>query len=313
MPNPYLEWVDENQNNRRIEIVDRICVGRSCRGIDSQKRVLLAYPLVSRDHAEINYSAGNLRITDNSRNGTWVNDVRMAAGSTKLLSDGDSIRIGYSVLRVVYPKDKSEANEDHTYTELTMVSSVEEVVTALVADVRGFSAFCQTHASADVFGMINEIFDQFSRIIDDFRGTVKDYAGDSVVAFWEHRFEEPSRQSALACLTAIQQVLSFNKIRNQLSGKFADVENLRMGWGITTGPVTLSQFGSRSTDLAMVGDSINLASRLSGMANKDIPESVLICAQTADLIADRMTLKDLGMHRIQGRRGREHIFTISVA
>jgi class 3 adenylate cyclase len=117
----------------------------------------------------------------------------------------------------------------------------------------------------------------------------------------------------LACLTAIQQVLSFNKIRNQLSGKFADVENLRMGWGITTGPVTLSQFGSRSTDLAMVGDSINLASRLSGMANKDIPESVLICAQTADLIADRMTLKDLGMHRIQGRRGREHIFAISVA
>jgi class 3 adenylate cyclase len=313
MPNPYLEWIDENQNNRRIEIVDRICVGRSCRGIDSQKRVLLAYPLVSRDHAEINYSAGKLRITDNSRNGTWVNDVRMAAGSTKTVSDGDSIRIGYSVLRVVYPKDKSEANEDHTYTELTMVSSVEEVVTALVADVRGFSAFCQTHASADVFGMINEIFDQFSRIIDDFRGTVKDYAGDSVVAFWEHRFEEPSRQSALACLTAIQQVLSFNKIRNQLSGKFADVENLRMGWGITTGPVTLSQFGSRSTDLAMVGDSINLASRLSGMANKDIPESVLICAQTADLIADRMTLKDLGMHRIQGRRGREHIFTISVA
>jgi class 3 adenylate cyclase len=313
MPNPYLEWIDENQNNRRIEIVDRICVGRSCRGIDSQKRVLLAYPLVSRDHAEINYSAGKLRITDNSRNGTWVNDVRMAAGSTKTVSDGDSIRIGYSVLRVVYPKDKSEANEDHTYTELTMVSSVEEVVTALVADVRGFSAFCQTHASADVFGMINEIFDQFSRIIDDFRGTVKDYAGDSVVAFWEHRFEEPSRQSALACLTAIQQVLSFNKIRNQLSGKFADVENLRMGWGITTGPVTLSQFGSRSTDLAMVGDSINLASRLSGMANKDIPESVLICAQTADLIGDRMTLKDLGMHRIQGRRGREHIFAISVA
>jgi class 3 adenylate cyclase len=133
-----------------------------------------------------------------------------------------------------------------------------------------------------------------------------------VIAFWEHQFEEPARQSELACQAAIQQVQSFAEIRAELSGKYKDVENLQMGWGVTTGPVTLSHFGSRTADLAMVGDSINLASRLSGMANKNIAESILTCAQTADLISDRMILKDLGMHPIQGRRGREHIFAISV-
>ena len=159
MANPYLEWIDENQQTQRIEISDRICMGRACKGIDPQRRILLKYPLVSRDHAEINWTAGHLQITDTSINGTWVNDVRMAAGSSKELSDGDTIRIGYSLLRVVYPKVAADAKQNNTLTELTMVSSLEEVVTSLVADMRGFSAYSQTHASADVFGMIKEIFD----------------------------------------------------------------------------------------------------------------------------------------------------------
>jgi len=310
MTHPYLELIDENQQVQRIEIVDRICMGRTCKGIDPQKRILLEFPLVSRNHAEISYTAGRLQIIDNSSNGTWVNDVRMAAGSTKALSDGDTIRIGYSLMRVVYPKVSEAAKQNHTSTELTIVSTLEEVVTSLVADMRGFSSYCQTHSSADVYGMINEIFDQFSRNIEDFKGTVKDYAGDSVLAFWEHQFEEPTRQAVLACLAAIQQMLSFNKTQVELSGKYFDVESLRMGWGIATGPVTLARYGSRTADLAMVGDCINLASRLSGMANKDIPENILVCSHTAELVGDRIELKDLGMHSITGRQGKEHIYAL---
>jgi adenylate cyclase len=310
MANPYLEWMDENQQTQRLEIVDRICMGRTCKGIDSQRRILLKYPLVSRDHAEINWTAGKLQITDTSINGTWVNDVRMAAGSSKELSDGDTIRIGYSLLRVVYPKDAADVKQDYTSTELTMVSSLEVVVTSLVADVRGFSAYCQTHASADVYGMINEIFDLFSKNIENFKGTVKDYAGDSVMAFWEHQFEDPARQSMLACLSAIQQMQSFNQIRVKLAGKYADVENLRMGWGVTTGPVTLSHYGLRSADLAMVGDCINLAGRLSDMANKEVAENILICSHTAELVENQLEIRDLGMLPIRGRKSREHVFAL---
>jgi len=313
MANPYLEWTDENQQVQRIEIIDRVCMGRTCKGIDPNKRVLLKLPMVSRDHAEINRSAGGLRITDNSINGTWVNDVRMAAGSSRELSDGDTIRIGYIVMRVVYPKTKEESYGDHTSTDITVVSSLEEVVSILVTDMRGFSAFCQTHDSVHVYDMINEIFERFSRIVEDFKGTVKDYAGDSVVAFWEHQFGDSAEQSELASRAAIQQMQSFTQIRDRLAAKYADVENLRMGWGVTTGLVTLAHYGSRTADLAMVGDCINLASRFSGMANKDIPENIIVCSQTAKLIGDRLELKDLGMHAIQGRQGQEQIFALLTA
>jgi len=54
MPNPYLEWIDENQEMRRLEVVDRVFIGRICRGIDETRRIIIIHPSVSRDHAEIN-------------------------------------------------------------------------------------------------------------------------------------------------------------------------------------------------------------------------------------------------------------------
>jgi adenylate cyclase len=313
MPNHYLEWLDECQQTQRIEIVDRIYFGRTCKGIDPQRQILQDHPQVSRDHAEIRWTAGRLQIIDTSINGTWVNNIRMGAGSSKDLSDGDTIRIGNFVFRVVCPKVAEDPRQDCPLTELTMVSSLEEVVTSLVADMRGFTTYSQSHASSDAYGMIREIFDQFSKIVEDFKGTIKDFAGDAVLAFWEHQSEDPATQAVRTCQAAVRQMQNFSHILVELAGKYADVEKLQMGWGITTGPIILSHYGHRTADLAMVGDCVNLASRLAGMANKDIPENILICARTAELVENQLAVQDLGLFPIRGREGREHIFALSAA
>jgi adenylate cyclase len=313
MKNHYIEWLDDFQQTQRIEIVDRIYIGRTCKGIDPQRRVRLDHPQVSRNHAEISWTAGRLQILDTSRNGTWVNNIRMAAGSSKDLSDGDVIRISNFVFRVVGPDVAEDPGQDIPMTEMTIVSSLEEVVTSLVADMRGFTAYCQSHASSDVHGMIREIFDQFSKTVENYNGTIKDFAGDAVFAFWEHQFEDPTTQSVRACQAAVQQLQNFSHILVELAGKYADIEKLQMGWGITTGPIILSQFGSRAADLAVVGDCVNLASRLAGMANKDIPENILMCARTAALVENHFAARDLGLFAIRGREGREHIFAFSAA
>jgi len=313
MENPYIEWIDENEQTQRIEIVDRVCIGRTCKGIDPRKRIILEHPLISRVHTEISWTAGHLQITDTSSNGTWVNNIRMAAGSSKKLSDGDTVRVGFTQFRIVYPKVAEDAIQDYTVTALTKVSSLEEVVTSLMADMRGFSAYSQSHTSSDVYGMISEIYDKFGKIVEDCKGTIKDFAGDAIFAFWEHQFEDSAAPSFLACQAALQQKQNFTQILVDLAAKYADVEKLQMGWGITTGPVILSHFGSRAADLAMVGDCINLASRLSGMANKDFPENILICSHTAELVENQFAVKDLGMLPIRGREGKEHIFALTPA
>jgi class 3 adenylate cyclase len=311
MPKPYLEWVDENRQTQRLEIVDKIFVGRSCKGVDPQKRILVEDAQVSRDHAVISRRAKILKIKDMSKNGTWVNGIRLAGGASSNLVDGDTISLGSLTLHVFCPENVTGVTDAAILTDGTRVTPTEIMVTNVVADVREFSTFSQEHASSDVYALMKEIFDTLSAIVYNFKGTIKDYAGDAVYAFWSHAAEPIRKQAVLACQAAIQQTQTINEIRDKLSGKNLAAENLQMGWGITTGKVTMSHYGSRAADLALVGDCTNLAFRLSGLANKELSEKIVICSQTADLVRGELELKDLGSVPIKGRAGKEHIFALN--
>ncbi len=310
MSSPSLKWIDQRQKICQIMITDRICIGRTCKGMAAQKRIRIEDPRVSRDHAEIVWTAGCLQIIDSSRNGTWVNQSRMSAGSARRLADGDRIRVGDFEFLVRLPAAEADDGENGPATELTKVASVSEVITALMADVRGFSAYAQQHSSAAAHGMIKNIFNAFSEIVERYNGTLKDYAGDAIFAFWEHRFKDAAVQANQACRAAQHQRYVFADLRVALAERYADTDKLRIGWGITTGPITLSSLGSRASDLAVVGDCVNLASRLSGLANREIPEAVVVCARTAALVEGRLALRDLGRHTIRGRQGAEPLFAL---
>lgn len=308
MSHSYLEWLDENQQVQHLEIIDKVFIGRSCTGIDPQKRILVNNAQVSRDHAVISRRAKSLKIKDMSKNGTWVNGIRLAAGASSDLADEDVISVGGVSIKVYAQSGDATTQERAILTEGTMVTPTEVVVTNVVADIREFSTFSQAHASADVYALMKEVFEAFSRIVVNFKGTIKDYAGDAVYAFWDHHVEPVSQQAVLACQAALQQDQALDEIRSRLSAKNAAAANLEMGWGITTGKVTLSHYGSRAADLALVGDCTNLAFRLSGIANKDLSDKIIICSQTADLVRDDFTLQDLGTIPIKGRKGQEHVF-----
>jgi class 3 adenylate cyclase len=308
MPKPYLQWVDDSSQTQQLEITDKVFIGRSCKGVDPQKRILVQDAQISRDHAVISRRAEQLQITDRSKNGTWVNGTRLAAGSSTNLEDGDTITLGGFSLRVFCPENITDVTDAAILTDGTRVTPTEIMVTNVVADVREFTTFSQEHASSDVYAVMKEIFDTFSAIVYNFKGTIKDYAGDAVYAFWDHATEAISQQAVLACQAAIQQTQTINDIRTKLSGKNIASDNLQMGWGITTGKVTMSHYGSRAADLALVGDCTNLAFRLSGLANKELSEKIVICSQTAELIRNDLKIKDLGTVEIKGRTGKEHVF-----
>jgi class 3 adenylate cyclase len=309
--NPYLEWIDENLEVRRLSIFDRVFIGRICKGIDETRRIIVKHPDVSRDHAEISLSGSQLQIRDRSKNGTWVNEVRITAGSTRYLADGDVIRLGETLIHVRYtlltPLDK----DDDWLVPPTKVTPKEAIVTNLVADVRGFSSMFETVESYRVYELMKEIFGRFSAIVSDHKGTIKDYAGDAIYAFWDHGSGLRIEQAVSACRSALKQVEIANQIRTELRSINPVAELLQMGWGITTGMVTMSHYGSRVSELALVGDSTNLAFRLSALANKNLPCEIVICSHTAELIRNTLSVDDLGVVFIRGRSDQEHVFGLS--
>ena len=311
MPNPYLEWTDENQEMRRLEIVDRVFIGRICRGIDETRRIVIEHPLVSRDHAEINISGPRPQIRDMSKNGTWVNDVRLAAGSTKELADGDVVKLGDTLFHVGCPDPPPFNKNDELESTQTLVTPREMIVTNVVADVRGFCSMSQTEESHQVYEVMKEIIQTFCAIVHDHKGTIKDYSGDAVYAFWEHGSEFCKEQALAACRSALKQTQTVSQIRTKLSGLNEAAKSLRLGWGITTGKVTMSHYGWRVTDLTLVGDCTNAAFRLSGIANKDLPSEIVMCSETAGLVGDILPMADLGFVSLRGRSGQEHVYGMS--
>jgi hypothetical protein len=84
-------------DGRRAELVDGLRLGRN-----PQSDLELADASVSRDHAHITGRTGRWLLHDlHSRNGTWVNDRRLAAGGAHPLHHGDRIRCGAVVLEIV--------------------------------------------------------------------------------------------------------------------------------------------------------------------------------------------------------------------
>lgn len=308
---PFLEWTDDNRRQQRMEISDKIFIGRSCDGIDARKRIIVPNSLVSRDHATITWSQkGHLLITDMSKNGTWVNEVFLTSGSSYDLKDGDIIRIAECHFRVIFPMN-SQAAKNGWSVESTVVSASDVVVTNLVADIRGFTGFSHSHTSSETYALVKEIFEEFSNVVTRFKGTVKDYAGDAVFSFWSHEIKLRREQAVLACQAALQQEKILDTILAGFAAKYQDVLNLGMGWGLTTGTATMSHYGSRLADMALVGDCVNLAFHFSATAARKPFKRILICAKTAQLVCDDFALKDLGLVQVKGSMRKERVFALT--
>jgi len=309
MQRPCLELLRADTKTFRLEIQDEVFIGRTCAGSDETKRLIVADKLVSRIHAAVSWSGSKLVITDLSKNGTWVNNIRVSPGSFHTLADGDLIRVGDTMIRVRFQGFTPDPLDDD---ESTMIATEQVLVSNLVADLRGFAQMSQTQDSSEIYALIRQVFEILSSIVEDCNGTVKDYAGDAVFAFWDHRFGNSQRQSTLACRAALRQVRAIRNIHRKLSGKNKALEHLTLGWGIATGQITLSNYGTGPAGIALVGDSTNLAFRLSDLANKEISNDILLCAETASLVRDVFPLVDLGRLPIRGRSGTEQIFAMKL-
>ena len=312
MAGSYIQWRDEQEQTHRRDLIDKLFIGRMCRGVDAEHCILIDKPAVSRDHAVIQTTQFGIELTDLSTNGTWLNGVRMASGSSRVLVEGDVIEIGKVSLELVCADDCSPRPVSSWGGEQTAISPSFVWVTSLVADVRGFSALCQSNDSDAAYNLMNAVFSRFSEIVTTSRGTVKDFAGDAVFAFWEHTGGMSAIPAVLACRAAMEQYRQVNDIHATLGRDANAFQGLRLGWGVTTGPATLSHYGVRHTDLALVGDAVNLAFRLSAIAHKEVDAAIVVCRHTADLVRAEIDLSDLGRIRTKGRTGLEQVYGIRV-
>jgi adenylate cyclase len=138
-----------------------------------------------------------------------------------------------------------------------------------------------------------------SGVVLGVNGTVDKYIGDAIMAFWNAPTDQPDH-ALRACRTALEmrrrEAIIQPRLR-EMSG--VDVYS-RIG--INTGSMTVGNLGSSfKFSYTVIGDSVNLASRLEG-ANKMYGTRVMLSETTAALVNDRFHLRKLDLLRVKGKQ-----------
>ncbi len=127
--------------------------------------------------------------------------------------------------------------------------------TLLFTDVRGFTSYTEGHPPERVVEVLNALLDSQARIIHENGGDIDKFVGDEIVSYFQD--EDASLR---ACRSAVA-------IARFCAGHGVESDGLSVGMGIASGSVILGMVGSaRRADYTVIGDAVNVASRLCSLA-----------------------------------------------
>ncbi|MBI2744634.1 MAG: adenylate/guanylate cyclase domain-containing protein [Burkholderiales bacterium] len=204
--------------------------------------------------------------------GQWVSMVYPPLAATVALLVGGGFR--YMVLERSAREMRAMFS---SYLSSKLVSQLEKnpgaariggdnrEVTVMFTDIKGFTAFSERHKPQVVVARLNEYLGAMVQLIYAHDGTVDKFMGDGILAYWGAPLAQPDHaKRAVACALAMKQVMAELGARWQQQG----VEPFVIRGGIQTGDVVAGNIGSRGQKMeyTVIGDTVNQASRLEGMA-----------------------------------------------
>jgi len=184
-------------------------------------------------------------------------------------------------------------------------------LSVLFCDVRGFTSLSEKLKDDPVrlTSLINRLLDALSEQVLDARGTIDKYMGDCVMAFWNAPLPEPDHAKA-AVAAALEMSKAVERLNRELQAEDPGLPPLAVGVGVNTGLCVVGNIGSRwRYDYSVLGDTVNLASRLEGMT-KDYGVGIIIGEGTARLLQHDYFVLELDRIAVRGRQEATPIFTV---
>jgi class 3 adenylate cyclase len=223
---------------------------------------------------------------------TTRDEMRTLADSFNDMTRGLLLRERYrSVLNKVVSQDVA--------TELLKgeveLGGENRLVSVLFADIRGFTALTEGMEPQEVIGLLNECMECLSHAIDAEGGVVDKFIGDEVMAVFGAPVsqDDHARRALSAALRMRTDMAALNAVREARGER-----PLGIGIGINSGVAVAGNMGSTNRlNYTVVGDTVNLASRLAGQARAG---EILASAATLQLAGDGVSATLLGGLALKG-------------
>jgi adenylate cyclase len=171
------------------------------------------------------------------------------------------------------------------------------VITVYFSDIAGFSSFSEKLRPHELVNLMNQYLSAMTNIIEDHGGFVDKYIGDAIVAVFGAPLDDP-RHAHHAVRAALRCQERLAELRQEPLFKQFDVSQ-RIG--LNSGEALVGNIGShRRFNYTVMGDTVNLASRLEG-ANKFFGTSIMASDATVALTAFAFVWRELDAIRVKGR------------
>jgi adenylate cyclase len=188
-----------------------------------------------------------------------------------------------------------------------MVGERKEV-TILFSDIRGYTTLTENLGAAEVVSLLNQYFETMVEAVFNYEGTLDKFIGDALMAVFGAPLpltENHAWRGVQAALDMRHRLAEFNQ-RRIIQAQ----PQIHIGIGISSGEVVSGNIGSRKRmDYTVIGDGVNLSSRLEGVT-KEYGCDIILSEFTYQLCSDRIWVRQLDKIRVKGKHQAVNIYEL---
>jgi adenylate cyclase len=200
--------------------------------------------------------------------------------------------------------------------EKLVLGGEEREMTIMFSDVRGFTTISESykHDPQGLTALMNRFLTPLTNAILARKGTIDKYMGDAIMAFWNAPLDDNEHQLN-ACEAAVDMLDRIDVLNKQRELEAQDGGHayipINVGVGLNTGVCVVGNMGSDLRfDYSVLGDSVNLASRLEGQS-KEYGFPIIVGSKTALAVKDRFAILELDFIMVKGKKEPEVIYAIA--
>jgi class 3 adenylate cyclase/DNA-binding transcriptional ArsR family regulator len=180
-------------------------------------------------------------------------------------------------------------------------------VTVMFCDMAGYTPLSEQLGPEEAYSIMDNVYEILIHKVHDYEGTVNEMTGDGIMALFGAPIAlEDAPQRAIRSSLAIHREMV--KFSNQLQQERKDIPPLKMRIGLHTGTVVVGTLGNDlRVEFKAVGDTVNLASRIEGLAKAG---TTWISEETFKLTEGFFRFEALGKRKIKGKQESVNIYQI---